>query len=343
MDVCLVWFNKTFAHVRAALALIRRDDTGGEFSLLCSNTNPHFSGFLESDVREVEPKGLVGDRYVEYCVEFCGRHRVALFWPGKEASLVGTYAHRFSDVGTEVLSTAPSEALEVLHNKAAFYVQCQNLTLPPPEFELVQTASEFRQAYEQLRWRHAVLSIKPAVSVYGIGFRIIDEGRHALEHILGGIDYHVTLKELSSELVRANEFKPLLLMEYLSGHEYSVDCLAYRGVLHCAIMRRKSLDPRKGQRIEVRQDVFDACSELAHRYQLNGIFNAQFRESATGQLRILEINPRMSGGIAMSCLAGPNLPYMAVASALFGPERIKIGPIQDGVRVGEVEQAVVLP
>jgi hypothetical protein len=51
----------------------------------------------------------------------------------------------------------------------------------------------------------------------------------------------------------------------------------------------------------------------------------------------------MSGGIGMSCLAGPNLPYLAVLDALEGVDDEQIMPIKVGLRVGEVQQAVLYP
>ncbi len=74
---------------------------------------------------------------------------------------------------------------------------------------------------------------------------------------------------------------------------------------------------------------------------LNGNINVQFREGRDG-LRLLEINPRMSGGIAMASLAGPNLPYLAIAAFDRGVTAVDVPPINVGIRVGERNNAVVL-
>ena len=68
----------------------------------------------------------------------------------------------------------------------------------------------------------------------------------------------------------------------------------------------------------------------------------QFREGQSG-LGLLEINPRMSGGIAMACLAGPNLPWLALAGFDRGFDALAIPPIHAGLRVGEQSHAVALP
>ncbi|MEO8407429.1 MAG: ATP-grasp domain-containing protein, partial [Oxalobacteraceae bacterium] len=77
-------------------------------------------------------------------------------------------------------------------------------------------------------------------------------------------------------------------------------------------------------------------------YGLNGIFNVQFREGQNG-LGLLEINPRMSGGIAMACVAGPNLPYLALRGFDRGFDGVQIPAIRAGIRVAELARATELP
>jgi biotin carboxylase len=325
------------------MALIRAADEACRFHIVCSSVNPHFVGFLEADERASEPRGVAGQAYVDFCLDFCRQKGVQLFYPGKEAALIGQHSAEFEQVGTKVINVASPQALDLIHNKALFYEKYSTARISTPDFEVVDSFETFTAAYERLREKHEVLSIKPAISVYGIGFRIIDEHRPALTHMLGGIDYHVAISDLRREFERASLFKPLLLMEYLSGYEYSVDCLATHGRLRCAIPRRKGVDSRSGQLIEMRDDIIEACALIARQENLNAIFNAQFRISADGALKLLEVNPRMSGGIGMSCLAGPNLPYLAVLDALEGVDDEQIMPIKVGLRVGEVQQAVLYP
>ena len=130
-------------------------------------------------------------------------------------------------------------------------------------------------------------------------------------------------------------------MEFLSGHEFSVDCVADGGVLRCAVARRKPLRAGHGQIIDPREDIQTACAAIIRQFSLNGYANIQFREGESG-LRTLEVNPRMSGGIAMACLAGPNLPYLGVAGFDSGYAALQIPVAVPGLRVGEVTQAVEL-
>ncbi|MBC7502477.1 MAG: ATP-grasp domain-containing protein, partial [Herminiimonas sp.] len=133
----------------------------------------------------------------------------------------------------------------------------------------------------------------------------------------------------------------MLVMEFLNGHEYSVDCVGDHGRLICAIPRKKSMVVGQGQTIDMRDDILESARQLAATYGLNGMFNVQFREGRNG-LGLLEINPRMSGGIAMACIAGPNLPYLALTGFDRGFDNLTIAPIRDGIRVGELARATEL-
>ena len=337
-----VWFNKTFSSVGTAIRLIREADSDGRYQLICSNTNAHALAFLEAHEHAVEPAGLTGAAYLDWCLQFCRTQRIAIFWPGKEAGLIGANRGRFEAQGTRVLCVATPEVLALLHDKARF---CAGLDLPlapPAQFRAVASIEQYDAAYAELRPLHRTLCIKPSESVYGIGFAVLDEQRSGAQLLLAGAAYHINTHELRSGLAQMATFKPLLLMEYLDGDEYSADCVADHGTLVCAVPRRKPQISGQGQVIDLRADIVQACTLLARTYALNGVFNIQFREGRDS-LALLEINPRMSGGIGMACAAGPNLPWLALAGFERGFAGLVVAPVRDGMRVGELAMAVELP
>ena len=337
-----VWFNKTFSSISSALQLIRRADTHGEYLLVCSNTHPHALAALAAHEYCIEPGGLTGDAYVDWCLAFCREHQIDIFVPGKAAALISGQQERFAAQGTRVLAVASSDILHLLHDKARFYQEVQLPMAPPAEFRVVETVAAFDAAYAELRARHEKICIKPSVSVYGLGFAVIDEVRDSAQLLMAGTQYHVGLQDLRRGLQQQSEFRTMLVMEYLAGHEYSVDCVGDRGRLICAVARKKPLKAGHGQTIDDNPQIQAACAMLCETYCLSGNFNAQFREGADG-IRLLEINPRMSGGIAMACVAGPNLPYLALAGFDRGFDGLSIAPQRSGIRVAEWAQAVELP
>jgi hypothetical protein len=329
-----IWFNRTFSSVHTALQLIRNADEAHDYHLIYSASTAVPGGVNAAHQFELEPSGRSGEAYLDWCLDFCRRHEVGIFVPGKEASLISGARAQFAACGTRVLSVAAPAVLDLLHDKGRFYAEVDSPMAMPAEFRAVTNIAQFDAAYDTLRARHPVLCIKPAVSVYGLGFSRIDEVRSSAQILLEGSQYQIGLDDLRRGFAAMGEFRTMLLMEYLDGHEYSVDCLGNNGKLLCAIPRKKPLRVGQGQEISLQQDILDATGKLAADYGLNGLFNVQFRESA-GSLRLLEINPRMSGGIGMACLAGPNLPYLAIRGFDLGFEQLIIPQIQAGMRVGE--------
>jgi biotin carboxylase len=337
-----VWYNRTFSSIHAAIELIRKADTEGRFTLLHSSANRHASAARLAHEFHLEPTGLKGDAYIDWCLAFCRANKVDIFVPGREATLLAGEHARFADVGTRLLSAAPADMLQLIHDKARFYAETVLPDAPVAAFRRFETLEEFDAAWAELRPLHGKLCVKPSHSIYGLGFAIVDEERSSAALLLAGVEYHVGYQDLRRGLAELGRFRTMLLMEFLDGPEYSVDCVGDHGRLAAAVVRRKPAQSGSGQLIDMRRDILDATAALCAAHALNGVFNVQFREGG-GRPRLLEINPRMSGGIGMACLAGPNLPYIALRGFADGYDGVAIAPVRDGMRVAELGLATELP
>ena len=336
-----VWFNRGFSSVHTAIDLIRQADGDQRFTIIHSNPNRRTPAARLAHAFHTEPTGLATPDYIDWCLDFCREHGVDIFVPGREATALAGEHTRFDAIGTRVLSAASEPQLQLIHDKARFYAETVLPGAPVAEFRHFEDAAGFEAAYDALRRRHAKLCVKPSHSIYGLGFAVLDEHRNSAELLMAGAEYHVSLGDFRAGLAKLGTFRSMLLMEFLDGREYSVDCVGDHGRLVTAVVRRKSGQAGAGQRIDQRADILEATAQLCAAHGLNGIFNVQFRES-DGQPRLLEINPRMSGGIGMACVAGPNLPYIALRGFADGYDGLEIAPVRDGIRVAELARAVEL-
>ena len=336
-----VWFNRTFSSVYAAIGLIREADTEGRFHIIYSNANPHVNAARVAHEFFVEPTGMDSDTYIAWCLDFCREHRVDIFVPGKESTVLAGLHARFEEQGTRVLSAGTVAALELIHDKARFYATVDLPLAPVADFRVFEDVQQFDAAYAELREVHPTLCVKPSESVFGLGFAVLDEARSSAALLLAGEQYRIGLADMRRGLAELGAFRTMLLMEYLDGHEYSVDCVGDNGRLVAAVARKKPRKAGRGQLIDMRQDIVDATTKLAADFGLNGCFNVQYREGG-GALRLLEINPRMSGGIGMACVAGPNLPYIALAGFADGYDSVQVPQVRDGIRVAELTSSTEL-
>ncbi len=334
-----IWFNKTFSTISAVLINLSQSVPTGEVTIICTHVHSTAAVFLAADESYLEPEELTGQAYVEWCVDFCRQHNISVFWPGKEAALISQYHAFFQAIGVEVLSVADFDTLTLLHDKAAFYSQLKPSVAKAMDFIAVNTVEEFDQAIVTLSNKHESLCVKPAVSVFGLGFRVLDTQRDSITHLLKGVEYQIPLKELRQGLDNTPQFNTLLVMENLAGHEWSVDCAGRHGELLCAVQRQKSPLPGYGQLIDNNQEIQEMVTRLTAHYRLNGLFNIQFKMGVNGP-RLLEINPRPSGGFGMACLSGVNLAQIILFS-LKGLS-LTLPQIHYGRKVTEVNTPVIL-
>ncbi|WP_426207576.1 ATP-grasp domain-containing protein [Massilia sp. TWP1-3-3] len=336
-----VWFNRTFSSVYAAIGLIREADAEGRFHLIYSNANPHVNAARVAHEFFVEPTGMDTATYIAWCLDFCREHQVDIFVPGKESTVLAGEHARFEAQGTRVLSAGSVASLELIHDKARFYATVDLPLAPVADFRVFEDVQQFDAAYAELRQVHQTLCVKPSESVFGLGFAVLDEARSSAALLLAGEQYHIGLADMRRGLAELGAFRTMLLMEFLDGHEYSVDCVGENGRLVAAVARKKPRKAGRGQLIDMRRDILDATAKLAADFGLNGCFNVQYREGG-GALRLLEINPRMSGGIGMACVAGPNLPYIALAGFADGYHTVHVPEVRNGIRVAELTSSTEL-
>ena len=306
-----LWFNKTFSSIHAVLRNLRETDTDRKITLILSHTQQHAPGMSVADESFLEPDNLNNTEYLEWAIRCCQQQRIEVFWPGKAATLIVENRERFAAEGVQIIAVAEAHVLELLHDKARFYQQLDKNIAHLPETVTVNTLAEFDQAYAQLRQKHEKLCVKPSKSVFGLGFRVIDEQRNNITHLLNGVEYQIPLQDLRAGMAQAQTFGDLLVMEYLNGHEWSVDCTASTGQLWCAVQRKKPLQAGKGQMIDNQPEIAGMVERLTRHFALNGLFNIQFKQGTDGP-RLLEINPRPSGGVGMAMLAGANLATIAL-------------------------------
>jgi hypothetical protein len=343
-----IWFNKSFSVTRNLLDLIRLGDKGFHLQLLASHSVDTAMARLAADEWFVEPE-LSGQAYVDWCLQFCAQQGVTLFVPGKATINIARRTNEFQDIGTRVLLCADVDTLILLDNKAAFSAAVDQNSTPTAETAEIYNFAEFQAAHADLRQRHGTLCLKPSVSVFGLGFRIIDEVHDALEHILAGQEQTLNIHELTRAMQGKPDFKPsLLLMEFLAGEEWSVDCVADYGELIYAIQRRKSNEPSTPQYIDNHADIARMSNVLTRQFKLNGLFNIQFRTGEHG-IRVLEINARPSGGSPVACAAGVNLPYEAILRALAPEAQVllrahaqSVAPLTHGLHIHQTMQPCAL-
>jgi carbamoyl-phosphate synthase large subunit len=111
----------------------------------------------------------------------------------------------------------------------------------------------------------------------------------------------------------------MTVLEYLSGKEYTIDCFSHRkrGLLFASGRERARI--RMGTSVhakpvdEGKNRLFRRYAEIISRELVFwGAWCFQMKEDASGDLKLLEINPRIAGGMAFHRVSGVNFALLSL-------------------------------
>ncbi|GFN31543.1 ATP-grasp domain-containing protein [Paenibacillus xylaniclasticus] len=328
-----VYFNRWFSVAYHYMNSIRHNEDGVKFKLYGTHPDPRHMSLQAADYAAVEPV-LEGMDYIDYLVGFCQEHEIDVFIPRLRMLDIARNIGRFDEIGTTVTVCRDVGLLEKLTVKNQFYEEVRRTgIMEVPAYEVVTDAAGFKRAYERLTSEGHRVCFKPTDSEGGLGFRVINDKRNALQDLFGYVTNELTFEEAYSILSQVESFPELMVMELLEGPEYSIDCLADRdGTLQAAVPRRKA-DGRL-RVLERNDELIAIAHRVAETYRIPFNYNIQMRCTG-GVPKLLEINPRMSGGLHATCLTGINFPYLGVKAALGG----RIGPLvpELGIMTSHIE------
>ena len=178
-----------------------------------------------------------------------------------------------------------------------------------PDFYIVKTLEEFKNAYEVLLRKYKQVCFKFERDEGGKSFRLIDNQRKGYAALFKKQNTRMTLDDVLDALSEREVFSPIMIMPFLPDDEVSVDCLdTEKGLI--ALPRIKGNN--KYELLRFDEDIINICQDFQNKVGLECPYNIQFKY-LDGIPYFLEVNTRMSGGIQMACYAsGVNIPQLAL-------------------------------
>lgn len=332
-----VWFSKNISPTLQRIRQVRRS---GRYRVLASHTSPDAGYLGAADHGFVEPPVPSPAHYLKYVLQTVREHTIQALVAGRYAAHLAQHRAEVEAAGCRlIVPSRESASFELCEDKTRFYGAFAG-RIPMPETRPVQSWPEMQAAARDLEARHGSACIKPARGIFGIGFRILTQGDD-LKYFLSG--NHLRLSYPAAELLfKDQELPVMLVMETLPGHEYSIDALARGGELLTCVIRRKLVGLGNLQTAVEHPRMREWTALLCRELQMDGLFNAQFREDGHGQPKLLEVNARASGGLPISsALSGLDLGLLEV-DAHFG---VPLGDLTfaAGKRVTESQEVIELP
>ncbi len=286
---------------------------------------------IAADVSALNPTYHSADRAVtvppyerseclEVLLTICGEHGVRLIIPTIDPDLTFYARHleRFRDIGVQIM-IGSADTVKIGNDKRRTHQWLVEKGLP--------TVNQMdADAYLQHPpdWEFP-LFVKPLSGSSSIGVatvRDIDE----LHHIVRNGDY--------------------LVQTVAPGHEYTVDVYVDRtGQCRCAVPRLR-LETRGGEVTKGVTVRHEGIQDLARRVVESlpgawGVMNIQiFYDQTTGQLNVIEINPRFGGGYPLTHAAGAHMTRWMIEEAMGLPSTARDDTWQDGLVMLRYDEAV---
>lgn len=252
------------------------------------------------------------------------------------------------DIGIE--PTLPSEnpkTIETLYNKAELYNAVKELNLETPKHYIINNFDELEKAADTLGYPDIPICIKPDVADGSRGFRILDETKDR-KQIFFSEKPNSTYSNMDSIKETLGEsFRRMLLMEFLPGREYTVDILCQEGVVYAVLPRLRTtmVGGITTGALLAKDYHFDFIKQFSEKivegFNLSYNIGIQLREDIDGNLKLLEMNPRLQGTTIISVMGGVNIPEIMVDMALGSFDTNYVPDIKWGLKLQRVWREVL--
>lgn len=224
------------------------------------------------------------------------------------------FLHEIRDHIHKASCFAPGNADQIvrLHDKWMFYQACREVDLPIPTSALLRRPADL--SAELVAEVGFPLLIKPLNAEGGAGIRHFDD---------------MPSLKAAIEAIDEDAFQPLLLQQFIDGRDIGFSVLVVDGTIIAADAQWTPFDDTGIRRYCDEPELRRLAEDIITRLNFNGVANFDMRwDDQTGQLYVLECNPRFFQTVIASKWMGVNFPHLAALAALgepMPPEKRQLG------------------
>jgi hypothetical protein len=125
----------------------------------------------------------------------------------------------------------------------------------------------------------------------------------------------------NSDELRQIDFSSYLVTEYLSGEEYTVDCLTdNHGTLRYISPRTRTRTlggiSVSGHTLDIASEFLEIADIINKKLHFLGLWYFQLKRDNSGKLKLLEISARCAGSMSLTRAKGINLPLLSIYTAM---------------------------
>jgi hypothetical protein len=283
------------------------NDDGATVDVYCSNCNgADLPPCIPESRRLVAPRND-SPEYVGWILTTCKERHINIVLPRLTSELELFAANKsLFDAASIKLAVSDLPGLTIANNKTEMYRRYPHLM---PEQEVAHTSAEVRD----FSLRHGSFCCKLPDSAGSVGFAIVDDDLCddvTLFHAYG-YKHYISLDHLCR--IVDNQNHDYILQEYVNGLDYSVSLIADNGIVsHMVGYVGYEMDYSCITYGEILPNLkaYAIAKQIVGDLGLSGIVGIDFILMPDGNVRLLEVNPRMTASLPFVAKAGCNMPYL---------------------------------
>ncbi len=254
--------------------------------------------------RHIIPGG-VEESFVSNLHKICVDNKIDVLIPTVDCELIKIAEHKelFENSGIQLLLTHQSVLHTIMNKHNLLFSLKDNVAVG--SFDMLKNTKEEK-------WNNKKIVVKP---VSGSGSR--------------GVEFYDTFNDIPSSKFEEDN---LMIQEFARGPEYSVDVMVSEdGDIKAAVPRlrmRTDSGVSVTGKVEKNQKVIDYVESIIHTMGLTYVANIQVIDTPEHGPRLIEINPRFSGGLSLVIESGADTPVMAIKD-LIGADVEKVEEFQE--------------
>ena len=283
--------------------------------IIAVDSNENNYAKLFANYFEKVPKGISAN-YIKTIVQIIKKYDVDLVIPCSDEEALSLAKNRdLIENSSCILACTAYQTLNILSDKLKTYQILQKNNIKVPFYTPIYNHEELLNKIKLYIDKYKEMVIKPAVSRGGRNIIIINKNNYK-KYIEN--DFYIK---------RFIKLYPLILMEKLLEPIYDIDLLSMKGKLIRGLVRRRldSSNPNNGHIIEENKYLYQLANKICSTFNLSWLYDCDIMMGENGLAYILEVNPRPSGSLAISYLAG--MDYIEDMIAIIKKEKLnKVSP-----------------
>jgi carbamoyl-phosphate synthase large subunit len=245
--------------------------------------------------------------YVSKMIKIIKKDKINLIIPGSDQEAINLCKNRSLFESKKcILASVDLKTLSNFTDKESTYNSLKKNNLPCAEFYTVKNKSDLLKIIKKFGKKEFV--IKPSVSIGGRDISVFrnDISTPYFFNQKKEIHYPNKRKNLLKIKKKYEGLYPLVISERLFAPTYDIDMLSFKGKT-INVVARKRLNPQvpnDGHEVIKQKKIQNIGKKIIKNYNLSWLYDCDCMTDEKGKIKIIEINPRMSGSLATSIIAG---------------------------------------